>query len=54
MATFLLCWELSESEELSDPLEEEELDPEEELFDELVEEPEVLPLGRGFGGISGS
>ena len=50
--TFLLCWELSESEELSDPLEDEELEPDEELFDELELEAEMLPFGRGLGGIS--
>ena len=50
--TFLGGWELSDPDELSDPLEDEELDPEDELFDELEEEAEVLPLGFCLGGIS--
>lgn len=45
----LLLAELSESEELPDPLEDDEDDPEEDEEDVL--EPEVLPLIRGFGGI---
>ena len=47
--TCLLLAELSESEELPDPLEEDEDDPDEDEDDVL--EPEVLPLIRGFGGI---
>ena len=47
--TCLLLAELSESEELPDPLEDDEDDPEEDEEDVL--EPEVLPLIRGFGGI---
>ena len=45
-------WELSESVELSLALEDEELEPDEELFDELEEEAEVLPPGLALGGIS--
>ena len=47
-----MLWELSESEELSDPLEDDELEPEDELELEPDVEAEVLPLGRGLGGIS--
>jgi len=46
----LLAAELSESEELPDPLDEEEEDPEDEDDDEELD-PEVLRLSRGFGGI---
>ena len=48
---FLLTWELSEPEELSDPLDDEELESEEELFEDVEVDAEVLPLARGFGGI---
>ena len=47
--TCLLFAELSESEELPDPLEEDDDDPEDD--EDVVLEPEVLPLIRGFGGI---
>ena len=50
MLTCLLLAELSESEELPDPLEEEEDDPEDEEEEEELD-PEVLLLNRGFGGI---
>ena len=50
--TFLAGWELSEPEELSDPLEDEELDPEDELFDELEVEAEALPLSLCLRSIS--
>ena len=50
MLTCLLLAELSESEELPDPLEEEEDDPEDEDEEEELD-PEVLLLNRGFGGI---
>jgi len=46
----LLCCEESESDELSDPLDEEELESDEELEDE--DEAEEAP-GIGFGGILG-
>ena len=42
--------ELSESDELP-LLEEEDEDPDEDDEDELPEDPEVLPLNLGFGGI---
>jgi len=47
---FLLFWELSESDELPDPLDEDDDDPEDEDDEEELE-PEVLPPGRAFGGI---
>lgn len=46
----LLFWELSESEELPDPLDEDEDDPEDDDDEEELE-PDVLPPGRAFGGI---
>ena len=46
----MLFWELSESEELPDPLDEDDDDPEDEDDEEELE-PEVLPPGRAFGGI---
>ena len=48
--TCLLFWELSESDELPDPLDEDEDDPDDDDDDEELE-PDVLPLGRAFGGI---
>lgn len=49
LADFLLCWDESESDELSEPLDEEELESEEELDDEdEAEEAEFLVLGGIF------
>ena len=50
--TFLLGREISESVELSVALDEVELDPEEELFDELEVDTDVLPLCLALGGIA--
>ena len=51
--TFLQGCGVSESVELSVALDDEELDPEEELFEELEvdADADVLPLGLGLGGI---
>ena len=46
----MLFWELSESEELPDPLDEDDDEPEDDDDEEELE-PEVLPPGRAFGGI---
>ena len=52
LLTFLLGSELSESVELSVALDDEELEPDEELFEELDVEAEVLPPGLALGGMS--
>ena len=49
----MLFWELSESEELPDPLDEDEEDPEDEDVEEVLE-PEVLLPALGLGGIFSS
>ena len=48
--TGLLLAELSESDELP-LLDDEDEDPDEDDEDELPEDPEVLPLNLGLGGI---
>lgn len=50
LLTCLLFAELSESEELPDPLDEEEEEPEDEEEEEELD-PEVLLLNLGLGGI---
>ena len=51
--TFLLGREMSDSVELSLPLDDDELEPDDELLEDVEVDTEVLPLGLAFGGISG-
>ena len=51
--TFLLGRELSDSVELSVPEDDDELEPDDELLEDVEVDTEVLPVGLAFGGISG-